>query len=120
MDLLRLKGLKFRGKHGVFENEKVEGNDFEVDITIHTSLIASAYSDKLEDTIDYSKLYECAMEVMLGPSKNLIEHLAYSIGDKISHSFPSLNNFEITVRKMHPPIEHSCDYSEVTLTWPVV
>ena len=51
MDTLRLKGLKFRGMHGVFEHEKQNGNDFEVDILIRTSLRTSAYSDDLSDTI---------------------------------------------------------------------
>lgn len=50
MDTLRLKGLKFRGMHGVFEHEKQNGNDFEVDILIRTSLRTSAYSDNLSDT----------------------------------------------------------------------
>ncbi|MCR9133818.1 MAG: dihydroneopterin aldolase [bacterium] len=118
MDTLRLKGLKFRGMHGVFEHEKQNGNNFEVDILIRTSLRTSAYSDNLSDTIDYAQLHDCAKEVMLGPSKNLIEHLAFQIGEKISVRFPSLNHFEVTVRKLNPPIEHTCEYSEVTLSWP--
>ncbi len=118
MDTLRLKGLKFRGLHGVFEHEKQNGNDFEVDITIRTSLRISAISDDLEDTIDYAKLHDCAKDVMLGPSRNLIEHLAFLIGEKIAQTFPSLNDFEVTVRKLNPPIDHNCEYSEVTLSWP--
>lgn len=118
MDTLRLKSLKFRGLHGVFEHEKKDGNDFEVDITIHASLRTSAKSDNLEDTIDYAKLHDCAKEVMLGTSKNLIEHLAFLIGEKICQTLPALNDFEVTVRKLNPPIEHNCEYSEVTLSWP--
>ena len=119
MDTLSLKGVRFKGFHGVYEEERQEGNDFEVDLIVHTSLKKSAYSDKLEDTLDYQKLYECVKEVMGGESKQLIEHLAYLIGEKISLKFPQTNSFEVTVRKFNPPIEGATmNYSEVTLRWP--
>lgn len=118
MDVLRLKGLKFRGLHGFYDEERQKGNDFEVDLTFHQSLQKAAESDNLEDTLDYQKAYEAVKNVMEGPSVKLIEHLAFLIGQNILEHLDSNSKFDITVRKLNPPLPTEIDFSEVTLSWP--
>ena len=118
MDTLVLKGLKFRGLHGFYEHERVEGNDFEVDITFKLSLQKAGETDDLTATIDYQKAYEIVESVMLGPSVKLIEHLAFKMGDRLFKEL-SCNEVLVTLRKISPPIENAqLEYSEVSFSWP--
>lgn len=118
MDELRLKGLKFRGLHGVYEQERIVGNDFEVDLTFKVSLEKPSITDELDDTLDYQKIFEVVKTVLEGPSVKLIEHLARKIGDLLVLLVGESTHFQVTVRKLSPPVEGTIDYSEVTLSWP--
>ncbi len=118
MDILRLKGLKFRGLHGFYDEEREHGNNFEVDLTFYQSLQKAATSDNLEDTLDYQKAFDAVKVVMEGPSVKLIEHLAFLIGEQLLKIVASESAFEVTVRKLNPPLPSEIDYSEVTLSWP--
>ncbi len=118
MDKLVLKGLKFRGLHGFFEDERINGNDFEVDLTFVTSLEEAARTDDLSETIDYSKAHEIVGSVMNGESKKLIETLTFLIGQKLYSYFPMVDTLEVKVRKLNPPISGEAEHSEVTMSWP--
>lgn len=118
MDTLRLNGLKFRGLHGVFEEERISGNDFEIDIIIQASLQEAAISDDLEKTIDYQRVFGAVKSVMEGPSKQLIEHLAFLIGERIVELTSANTKFSVTVKKLSPPLPGIIQSSEVTLSWP--
>lgn len=118
MDKLVLKGLKFRGLHGYFEDERIEGNDFEVDVTFVTNLSEAGKSDELSKTIDYSKAREIIASVMQGESKKLIETLTFLIGQKLYSYFAKVDSIKVTVRKLNPPMPGETEYSEVTMQWP--
>ena len=118
MDTLVLKGLKFRGLHGYFEEERIEGNDFEVDVTLTVSLAEAAKTDDLSMTIDYSKARELIESVMEGKSKKLIETLTFQIGEKLFVEFSTVDAIEVSVRKLNPPMPGETEYSEVTMRWP--
>lgn len=118
MDKLVLKNLKFRGLHGYFEEERVNGNDFEVDLTFHTSLQESALSDDLTKTIDYSVVQQIVASIMLGESVKLIETLAYRIGSALIARYSKILSLEVSIRKMNPPMNGETEYAEVTMKWP--
>ena len=118
MDKLVLKGLKFRANHGFFESERIEGNDFEVDLVFKLFLDKAGKEDDLKLTIDYSAAQKIVASVMHGGSVNLIETLALRIGNKIQKEIPHSDEFSVSVRKLNPPMEAGADYSEVTLKWP--
>lgn len=118
MDKLVLKGLKFRGYHGFYEQERIDGNDFEVDLVFHLSLGEAGKKDDLEKTIDYSIAQKIVTEVMDGESKKLIEHLTFLIGERLAEQFGVSNSFDVILRKLNPPLPGTCEYSEVTMSWP--
>ncbi|MDR9419529.1 dihydroneopterin aldolase [Gracilimonas sp.] len=118
MDTLTIKGMQFRGHHGVHDHEKKEGNDFEVDVIFNTYLSKSAKSDELSDTVDYSKVHQIASEIMNGKSVNLIEHLCFKIGTEIAQTFPYHTKFEVIVRKLNPPLSKPVEFSEIRMSWP--
>lgn len=63
-DRIELRGLSVRGRHGVFEHERVEGQEFVIDITLWMDLAEAAASDELSDTYDYGALAQLASDIV--------------------------------------------------------
>lgn len=82
-DKVCLEGAVFYGYHGVKPEEKALGQRFVVDIEAEADLSRAGGSDRLEDTINYSRMFRIAREVMEGPSRNLLESLAQAIASRI-------------------------------------
>ncbi len=118
MDTLAIKAMKFRAFHGVHEHEKKEGNDFEVDVVFSTDLTKAGKTDQLSEAIDYTRVHEITSEIMHGKSVDLIEHLCFHIGTEISNAFPYHSKFEVSVRKLNPPLSSPTKYTEVRMLWP--
>ena len=57
-DRIGLAGLRVRGRHGVFDFERRDGQDFVVDVELELETRAAAASDELADTVHYGELAE--------------------------------------------------------------
>ncbi len=79
LDQIRLSGVTARGNHGVFEFERREGQDFTVDVVLHTDVTAAAATDDLSKTADYGVLAGTVAEIVRGEPVDLIETLAERI-----------------------------------------
>jgi dihydroneopterin aldolase len=75
-DRILLTGLTVRGRHGVFDFERRDGQDFVVDVELELDLAAAAASDELVDTVHYGELAEALAAVVGGEPVNLLETLA--------------------------------------------
>ncbi len=117
MDTLTLKSLQYHGKHGFYELERTEGNEFEVDLVFYADLHQSRTTDDLSQTIDYEKAEQIVRNIMNGPSVKLIETLANKIGDQLFDKFIIAQELEIRVRKLNPPLKTDTEYSQVTCRW---
>lgn len=82
-DRIELRGLRVRGRHGVYEHERADGQDFVVDITVWIDLADAAASDDLSDTYDYGVLAQRASDIVAGPPRKLIETVAGEIADDV-------------------------------------
>jgi dihydroneopterin aldolase len=118
MDTLTIKGMKFKGLHGVHKHEKIEGNNFEVDVIFQANLTQTGQSDDLSKAIDYTRVHAIAKNVLEGASANLIEHLCIRIGTEIEAVFPDVNSFEVSVRKLAPPLSTRTQFTEARMAWP--
>jgi dihydroneopterin aldolase len=104
-DRIELRGLTVRGRHGVFDHERANGQDFVVDITVWIDLDGAAASDDLADTYDYGALARLAADVVAGPARKLIEGVGADIADRIMHD-GRVHAVEVTVHKPQAPIPH--------------
>lgn len=77
-----LEGMVFRGKHGVSDTERARAQRFTVDVELEADLSRAARSDRLEDTVDYRRVYAIAKEVIEGEPARLVEALAGRIARK--------------------------------------
>ena len=118
MSTLTLKGLRYEARHGFYEQEREHGNRFEVDLVFTADLSEAARTDDLATTLDYERAEALVYEVMHGQPLHLIEALAQRIGDKIFAAFPRLQALEVRLRKLSPPIQTKCQYTEIVLSWP--
>lgn len=81
LDRIELIGLKARGFHGVLAEERRDGQDFVVDVTLGIDLSAAARTDDLLATVDYGEIAESVVEIIGGQAVDLIETLAGRIVD---------------------------------------
>ncbi|TVS76984.1 dihydroneopterin aldolase [Mycobacterium helveticum] len=102
-DRIELRGLALHGRHGVFEHERADGQEFVVDITVWIDLADAAASDDLADTYDYGALARLAADVVGGPPRNLIETVGGKIADQVMQD-RRVHAVEVVVHKPAAPI----------------
>ena len=113
-DRIELRGLTVRGRHGVFESERRDGQDFVVDITVWIDLVSAAASDDLADTLDYGVLAQRAASIVAGPPRNLIETVAAQVAEDVMRD-ERVHAVEVVLHKPAAPIPVSfADVAVVT------
>ncbi len=117
MGTITLKSLTYHARHGYYEQEREEGNRFEIDLHFSLPLAEAGSSDELWQTVDYQEAEEIVREVMEGESVKLLETLARRIGDRLLDTFGQVREIEVFVRKLQPPLETECEYAQVRMTW---
>lgn len=103
---VRLENLRFYAYHGVMEQERRVGNEFEVTLEVYYPFENALKSDELEDTLNYAALYAIVEREMAEPSK-LLERVAGRIIEAINKEFPAVSGGNIKISKLHPPFK--CD-----------
>ena len=114
MDCIRIKNLKVKARHGVYEFERKKDGTFELDIELYLSLEKSGQSDKLEHTIDYDNIVSIATKAFTGKDYNLVEAAAESVCEKLLDAL-NVAKVILRVRKPHAPINADFDTIEVKL-----
>ncbi|MDQ4119166.1 MAG: dihydroneopterin aldolase [Actinomycetota bacterium] len=102
-DRIELRGLRVRGHHGVFPDERRDGQEFVVDLVVSTDLSAAAASDDLADTLDYGALAQRTAAIVGGTPHDLIEAVAGRIADDVLAD-PRVRSVEVTLHKPSAPI----------------
>lgn len=103
-DLLtvELKNLRFFAYHGLYAEEQLTGNEFELNITVSYTSTSGIITD-LEETVNYVRLHELAAEAMKKP-RPLLETVAMELAADIHQHFPSIKQVTISIDKLCPPI----------------
>ena len=101
-----LEDVRFFGRHGVFDQETVCGNEFAVDVSInipYSVAMEESAEEKLEDTISYADIYSIVAEEM-GKPRKLLETVATSIARILKNRYPQITDGNIKITKVIPPI----------------
>jgi dihydroneopterin aldolase len=112
-DRIQLTGLRVRGRHGVYEAERRDGQDFLVDATLWLDSRPAAASDDVADTVDYGVLAERIAVVVGGEPVNLIETLAGRLAE-LCMADERVIAAEVTVHKPQAPIAR--EFADVAVT----
>lgn len=104
MDKIIIKNMRFFAYHGVLAAEQTNGQDFIIDAEMSLDLKKPGSSDDLNDTADYSVIYEIIENITLNNKFRLIEKLADTIAREILSKFNTIAEIVIQVRKPDAPI----------------
>lgn len=115
LDEIVLTGLTVFGRHGVFDHERRDGQDFTIDLRLRLSLAKAADSDEVTDTVHYGELAENVAAVVAGEPVNLIETLAERIA-AVGLEDRRVQEVVVTVHKPHAPIPLNFADVAVTIT----
>jgi dihydroneopterin aldolase len=113
LDEIRLTGLTVFGRHGVYDHEREDGQEFTIDVSLRMPLHAAASSDDVADTVHYGELAERIAAIVAGEPVNLIETLAERIADAVLDD-PRVREASVTVHKPHAPIPLT--FADVSVT----
>ena len=112
-DRLALTGLRATGHHGVLERERIEGQEFVVDVELGLDTRPAAAADDLAATVHYGDLAQRLHAAVTSDPVDLIETLAQRLAD-VCLAEPRVSWVDVTVHKPHAPIEVAFD--DVSLT----
>ena len=103
MITIHLHNLKFYSFHGVHEEERILGNEYEVnaDVQFHEQ---HAEINSLSQTINYADVFEIIKIRMHIPTP-LLETVVMDIGNSIYEKYNYVRLINISLKKIHPPIK---------------
>lgn len=113
-DRISLTGLRAHGRHGVLAEEKRDGHDFLLDISLELDTAPAARADALGRTVSYAEVAHVAADVVGGESLDLIETLAQRIADAVLAAHVLVRAVEVTVHKPTAPID--LPFADVSVT----
>lgn len=102
MITIHLHNLKFYSFHGLHEEERVLGNEYEVNADVQ--FYEEGKIDALDQTINYTDVFEIIKKRMHIPTP-LLETVIMDIGIAISEQYNFIRFINISLKKIHPPIE---------------
>jgi 7,8-dihydroneopterin aldolase/epimerase/oxygenase len=109
---VELNAATFFAFHGLYEEEKKTGGEFEVNLGV-SYFTDITIIDKMEQTVNYVKLYDLVKQQMQVPT-GLLETVAMRISEEIKGVFPQINEIIIKIKKKHPPIHNFSGSLSVT------
>jgi dihydroneopterin aldolase len=103
-DQIVLTGIHGFGYHGLFEQERKDGQDFFVDLTLSVDLNAASQSDAIADTVNYAEITDLVVEEITSNPVNLIEKLAARIAERVLNQHMKVSSVTVTVHKPQAPV----------------
>jgi dihydroneopterin aldolase len=98
-----LEDVRFHAPHGFYEEEHLMGNEFSIDVEVEASIAGAARNDDLGGTVNYATIYYLLQAEMKKPTQ-LLEALAYRMGNRIIQQFDGVKSVRLRLRKLHPPL----------------
>jgi dihydroneopterin aldolase len=98
--------MQFYGFHGANAEERALGQPYLVDLSVELDLHHPGETDRLEDTVSYTRLYRAVQAVLEGEAKNLLEAIAQAVANRVLAEFPVVA-VQVRVKKPRPPIKGS-------------
>ncbi len=98
-----IEAMEFYAFHGCYEQEKVVGNRFLVDLSYDVDMQAASQSDSVTDCVSYLDVYATINEQMMIKS-DVLESVASRILCAIKEQYPQILSARVKVSKCAPPL----------------
>ncbi len=103
-----LHGIRIHAPHGLYPQESILGNAFEVDADI---FIPVAEGEEWPFA-DYSIVHSTVLTIFNQPG-HLLETFVKHIHAALKEQFPMAEKVKVAVRKLNPPMQGETAYSQV-------
>ena len=113
-DRISLTGISATGFHGVFPEERRDGQIFIVDLELSMDLKPAGESDDLAKTINYASVATIVVEEITGEPLSLIEALAHRVSNRVLSEFPQIESLLVTVHKPDAPV--GINFKDISVT----
>ena len=104
MEQILVQGLQVFGYHGVYEQEKEEGQTFLVNCVMDTSFASAIHSDDVGETVDYGTVCLFIKKYFEEKAYDLMEKVADELATSIMYAFPGIEKIQIQITKPNAPI----------------
>ena len=89
-----------RGLHGVYQEEREEGNEFSIDVELEGDFSKAITTDAIEDSVDIEQVATLVRDINRQQQFHLIESFADAIGRSLLRRFPILSRVVVRVTKL--------------------
>ena len=101
---LKLIGAEVYAYHGVGDAERELGGRYSFDVIYPIDASNAVADDELDETVDYTAVYEAARDVVVDTRRRLLEAIVDEITSVLIARFPRIIEATVRLRKLHPPI----------------
>lgn len=115
MDKILVRGLKIFAYHGVNEEEKIDGQNFILDIDADVDISVPCVSDNVDDTVSYAKIIKETTRIFTSQKDDLLERAAQRVADGLFESFERIQSLRILLKKPEAPIKADFEYVGVEI-----
>jgi dihydroneopterin aldolase len=95
-------GIELVGFHGYYDEERIKGNRFLIDLRAEGDFYSSFSSHRLEESVDYSQMVQAVHDVNQAKKYLLIESFADDIANAMLERFPRIQKIAVRVEKLAP------------------
>ena len=103
LDTIFIEQIEFYGYHGASDEEQSVGHRYAVDMELRVDLHIPGRTDRLEDTVNYSRVAKRVAAIGSSEQFRLLEALAARLANAILEEFP-VESVRLRVRKIRPPM----------------
>ena len=114
-DCIKITNLKVFAYHGVFPEEKREGQDFYISATLYLDLHTPGKSDRLEDSLNYGEVSHFIHQVFTEKNYDLIEAACENLCTRMLLEYKQLTEVKVELCKPHAPIGLPFENVSVTM-----
>lgn len=116
MATIALEGMHFYANHGFYEEERLIGNHFVLDVYLSAAVFRATMTDDLFATVNYETVHFLCQTEMKKPTK-LLETVVQRIMDRLQEHFEGkISGIKIRLTKLNPPLKGLVDKAYVEIS----
>lgn len=103
-DTILISGLEFYAYHGASDQEQTVGHRYLVDARLQVDTHPAGASDRLNETVSYSRVAKRLTQIGTERQFRLLEALAALMAQTVFEEFPLVEALTLRVQKILPPM----------------
>lgn len=100
--IISIDNLRLYARHGVIEQEQIVGGEYSLSLRMHCDISRAMLTDDVNDTVDYGKVSQIAVEEMK-QSSLLLENAIYRLASRLLKEFRQIDSIDVRLTKLTPP-----------------